>query len=204
MGGDNSSINLIWLYAEEHYYAHKLLALENPNEKGLQLAWWNMCQCNERGNRKYKIDASEYAKARQNAAKIISESRKGMKFSDDHRKNLSGGGKPVINLTTGIVYLSAFDAGTKLNLSYINIYECCNGKGRISCGEDPITKERYIWRYVGEENKVFNLGKAGKNENNKRKVRCIETNIEYESIADAYKSTGISKAAISGDCNHPT
>ena len=63
-GGDNSSTNLIWLYAEEHYYAHKLLALENPNEKGLQLAWWNMCQCNERGNRKYKVDASEYAKAR--------------------------------------------------------------------------------------------------------------------------------------------
>ena len=35
MGGTNDSSNLIYLYAQEHYYAHKLLAYENPHEKGL-------------------------------------------------------------------------------------------------------------------------------------------------------------------------
>jgi len=38
LGGTNDVNNLIYLYAQEHYYAHKLLAKENPSEKGLQLA----------------------------------------------------------------------------------------------------------------------------------------------------------------------
>lgn len=201
-GGDNSSSNLIWLYAEEHYYAHKLLALENPSEKGLQLAWWNMCTCNEKGNRNYKINCDEYSTARKNAAKALSESRKGIKLSEEHRKSLCGRGRAVINLTTGEKYISAFEAGKCLGLPYEKILDCCKGKSRVSCGEDPITKDRYIWRYVGEEDKDFGLGKAGKNENNKKRVKCIENNIEYESIADASRKTGISKAAISYDCNH--
>lgn len=35
LGGLNTPENLIYLYAQEHYYAHKLLAQEYPKEKGL-------------------------------------------------------------------------------------------------------------------------------------------------------------------------
>ena len=45
LGGSDDSDNLIYLYAQEHYYAHKLLALENKTNNNLQYAWWNMCQC---------------------------------------------------------------------------------------------------------------------------------------------------------------
>ena len=38
LGGTNDKNNLIDLYAKEHYIAHKLLALENPSNNGLQFA----------------------------------------------------------------------------------------------------------------------------------------------------------------------
>lgn len=71
LNGKDNSQNLIWLYAEEHYYAHKLLALENPSNNALQLAWWNMCQCTQNGERKYKISAKEYAEARKNFSLLM-------------------------------------------------------------------------------------------------------------------------------------
>lgn len=64
MGGNNEESNLVYLYAQEHYYAHKLLALENPQIKGLQYAWWNMCQFTQNHQREYEISADEYEKAR--------------------------------------------------------------------------------------------------------------------------------------------
>ncbi len=39
IGGTNDKDNLIDLYAHEHYIAHKLLALENPSNNKLILAW---------------------------------------------------------------------------------------------------------------------------------------------------------------------
>ena len=36
MNGSNDEDNLVYLYAQEHYYAHKLLAIENPKNNGLQ------------------------------------------------------------------------------------------------------------------------------------------------------------------------
>ena len=39
MGGGNERDNLIDLYAREHFIAHKLLALENPDNIKLQLAY---------------------------------------------------------------------------------------------------------------------------------------------------------------------
>ena len=73
LNGSNEKSNLIYLYGQEHYYAHKLLAIENPDNKDLQYAWWNMCQCSKAGKRSYDISADEYAQAR----KRFSENMKG-------------------------------------------------------------------------------------------------------------------------------
>lgn len=65
MGGSNDSDNMIWLYAQEHYYAHKLLALENPDNKSLSLGWLIMCCGNNKNiDRDYLISAEEYERAR--------------------------------------------------------------------------------------------------------------------------------------------
>lgn len=39
MNGTNDEENLIDLYAREHYEAHRLLALENPENEKLVYAW---------------------------------------------------------------------------------------------------------------------------------------------------------------------
>ena len=52
--------NLIWLYPEEHYIAHKLLALENPDNKKLIAAFWLMSHTVEK---KY-VSAKDYKLAR--------------------------------------------------------------------------------------------------------------------------------------------
>lgn len=63
MGGTNEETNLIDLFAEEHYIAHKLLAEENADNDKLQMAWWCMCHIKTE-DRCYQISAEEYAEAR--------------------------------------------------------------------------------------------------------------------------------------------
>lgn len=62
-GGNNNVSNLIDLFPEEHYIAHKLLALENPDNDKLQFAWWQMCHC-KKENRVYEVSEEDYAIAR--------------------------------------------------------------------------------------------------------------------------------------------
>lgn len=71
-GGSNDIDNMIDLFADEHYKAHRLLALENPNNDKLQFAWWQMCHCKKDG-RDYEISAEDYAMAREAHARAISE-----------------------------------------------------------------------------------------------------------------------------------
>lgn len=196
LGGSNDSDNLIYLFPQEHYYAHRLLAIENPHEKGLQLAWWNMCQCTQNGAREYNISADDYALAREKAAKANSELRKGMKFSEEHKEHLCGHGKPVVNLTTKKYYASAKEAAQDTGTTSTKIIECCKGK-RGSIGKDPITKEAYIWRYKGEEDKDFgfNLFIIV------RKVECIETGEVYNNIREASRETGVGRYTIKSDCD---
>lgn len=197
LGGNNDAFNLIYLYPQEHYYAHKLLALENPSEKGLQLAWWNMCQCTQHGNRVYNISADEYALARENAAKANSEIRKGIIFSEEHKKNLCGHGKPVVNITTGIEYSSAKEGGIATGVSNSKIIECCRGK-RGSAGKDPITLLPYLWRYKGEEDKDFGYNIFY----TQQEIECIETGIIYNSIREASNLTGVGRYTIKRDCDN--
>ena len=99
MGGENNKENLIYLYAQEHYYAHKLLALENKHNKSLQFAWWNMCQAKKDG-RTYFVDANDYAEARERIIpyqrEYISKNRVGENnpnfgkhFSKEHKEKLA-------------------------------------------------------------------------------------------------------------------
>ena len=69
-GGSNEKDNLIDLYAEEHYVAHKLLALENPDNDKLQFAWWQMCHC-KKDSREYVVSAEDYAMAKEAHANAI-------------------------------------------------------------------------------------------------------------------------------------
>lgn len=94
--------NIIWLYPQEHYKAHELLALENPDNFSLLTAW-NRMICNKQGEYvssedylflrvEYSKRNSEFHKGRhlsEEARKKVSEFNKGKTFSPETRKKLS-------------------------------------------------------------------------------------------------------------------
>lgn len=83
MGGTNDKENLIDLYAHEHYIAHKLLALENPDHDGLTYAWSCMAFFKKDGQR-YELTPDEYEEVRIALSKVLT----GRKFSDETREKI--------------------------------------------------------------------------------------------------------------------
>ena len=86
MDGSDEERNLIDLFAREHFIAHKLLSLENPNNDKLAYAWNRMCNST---NRDYQITAEEYEKARIAFARFVSESKRGKPRSEETCNKLS-------------------------------------------------------------------------------------------------------------------
>jgi hypothetical protein len=73
MGGTDDKENLIDLFAREHFEAHRLLALENPDNQKLIHAWWMMSTTTKSDKRDGNITAEEYEEAR----KVFSKSMSG-------------------------------------------------------------------------------------------------------------------------------
>lgn len=65
--------NIIWLYADEHYIAHKLLALENPNNDKLVYSFWWMSTKSDANGNIYKVSAEDYSIARELFLKLIEQ-----------------------------------------------------------------------------------------------------------------------------------
>lgn len=84
MSGTNDKENLIDLFAREHFEAHRLLALENPENDHLVYAWWMMAHIDDR-----EVTSEEYEEARSKFAEIASLRIKG--------ENHPNYGKPAWN-----------------------------------------------------------------------------------------------------------
>ncbi len=112
--------NLIWLLPDEHYQAHKLLALENPDNEKLIYAFYTMSHLyNNKGL--YNVTNEEYALAKELQYKNgpwnkgmemsnefcynISQAHLGLKYpnrkriklSEDHKDNISKSCKEVFD-----------------------------------------------------------------------------------------------------------
>ena len=85
MGGTNDSDNLIDLYAEEHYIAHKLLALENQDNNKIVYAWWRMNQRRSINNGVIEVSPEDYAQAR----KLHSEAMSRRSITNETRRKFS-------------------------------------------------------------------------------------------------------------------
>lgn len=83
MDGTDDEANLIDLFAREHFEAHRLLALENPDNHGLIYAWHMMSVMNNNDQRNYEITAEEYEEAKIN-------------FSNAIKKSFSNGEHPML------------------------------------------------------------------------------------------------------------
>lgn len=162
LGGSNDKDNLIYLYAQEHYYAHKLLALENPNENGLTASWWKMCHPVESNQiRNYEISADDYSKAKElhsltHSKRMTGEGNPnyGKHFSEEHKQKIKEHANWKVRCRkirckeTGEEFDSSQDAANWCGLkSNSTIIKNCKNK-RNSAGKHPITKEKLHWEYV--------------------------------------------------------
>ena len=78
MGGGDEKENLIDLFAKEHYEAHRLLVLENPENEKLVYAWWCMStNKSENTKERYEISATEYEEIKKIYANMLSNKMSG-------------------------------------------------------------------------------------------------------------------------------
>ena len=84
-GGTDNKENLIDLFAKEHFEAHRLLALENPNDSKLVFAWWSMAFIKMDNHQRYQITPEEYQE--------LKTAMHNTPRSTEHRKKLSEASK---------------------------------------------------------------------------------------------------------------
>ena len=189
-GGTNDDDNLIYLYAEEHYYAHKLLALENPHEQKLQYPWWMLSTHN-----KNKISAEEYAEARINFSKTVSDlnsgenngmfgkttSNKQKRIASEMCKNRTGSNNP--NFGKQLTEEHKKKVSDALKGKYTGANNHMFGK-RLSAE---------IKRKIGES-------KSGEKNHKSKSVVCLETNTVYATLTSAAESIGITGGSHISAC----
>lgn len=110
MDGTDDEINLIDLFANEHFIAHRLLALENPDNEKLVYAWWCMCQLKDDSQQRVEVTAEEYEEARIAYAQSFSG-----------RKNPSA--RRVIRLRDDKVYDTVRDCCEDNDVSNTTMYD---------------------------------------------------------------------------------
>lgn len=75
--GTDDEENLIDLFAREHFEAHRLLALENPDNEKLVYAWWLMAHTKRQDQERYILTPEEYEESKIIFSKIHSEAMSG-------------------------------------------------------------------------------------------------------------------------------
>lgn len=93
LNGNDDENNLIDLYAHEHFIAHKLLAIENPNNDKLIYAWHMMAFVKDKKQDRYELSPEEYEEVKQAFSKIhgkiVSAKLKRHKVSAETRIKIS-------------------------------------------------------------------------------------------------------------------
>ena len=185
IGGTNEPSNLIYLYHQEHYEAHRLLALENPDSYGLQYAWFLMAQPKPSIDYEVTVTADDYAMAMKRCSELSKKLLIEHPIYKTGKDNTSS--RSVRCIETNRVFETCRDAAIYANLKGkrggCKISENCNKK-RQSAGKHPETGIPLHWEWVDE----CRLNKSIYRTNYvSRKVKCIET----QEIFDNAKQAGI-------------
>lgn len=172
--------NIIWLYPDEHYKAHELLALENLDNMNLICAWNLMSKNNTVLPEVYKI-------LRERFSVLQSNRIKGKKLSEESKNKLSQSRKEKYKNEPFPLTGRHLSEETKKKIS----------KAHQFTSEE--TREKLRELNLGEKNPMF-----GKPSTRRKKVICVETGVVYNSIDEATKITGISNIGRSCKYEHMT
>lgn len=227
MGGGNEEENLIDLYAKEHFIAHKLLALENPENMSIAYAWWSMSIVKSRyTGERYEISAEEYEEARKYLSNIMSEKMVGANnpfFGKHHSKEakerMSMSQKNRFeNPERHPMYGKHHSEETKQKISKANSNPSEETKRKLSnaaktrCNDEwrHNQSKKLKGHWVGENNPNYgNNNNVGENNPNYGKGKRVvqlskygEYITEYISSWEAHKVTGVDNSHILRCCHH--
>lgn len=171
MGGTNDEGNLIDLYAREHFEAHRLLALENPENDGLTYSWWMMTHGKNQDRITHIVTAEEYEEARI----AFSKSKKGVSLSKETRNKISEAKMGEKNANYG----KPCPEETKIKISIAN-------KGK---------------HYISEEakEKLRQVNKSGNSPNARKVIRLYDNKI-YSCAKDASEENNINYKTFTRHC----
>lgn len=93
MGGADVENNLIDLFAKEHFEAHRLLALENPDNDKLVYAWHMMSVVKDKNQDRYEVTPEEYEEAKILFSKSLSNLMKGKPKTESHKQKIRDSNK---------------------------------------------------------------------------------------------------------------
>lgn len=215
MGGDNSKENIIWLYPSEHFIAHKLLYLENLDNKKLALAWTTMAYFKSpTQKRDYEITPDEYELARIVASKAMSGENNPMykhiytkeeldklkqPKSEEFKQKLRDYYKLHKKVGMNWTYEDKLKIsnGVKKYYSTISLEEDKNRRLKISQALKDKPKPSGFGEHLseirkGENNPMYGLIR------NAKKVKCIETGEIFESAKQACEKMGFDKCRERG------
>ena len=200
MDGTDDESNLIDLYAREHFEAHRLLALENPDNNKLIYAWHMMSVMNNGDQRNYEITAIEYEEARIAYSQICSV-------------RMSGENNPMYGKVSAM-YGKHHTEEAKRKLS-----EARKGENNPMYGRSGENAPNYRKQWSDESRQKLSIANSGENHamygkhhseetkrkmsesrKDKRMVICTTTGIIYESISAASRQTGIYYICITQCC----
>ena len=173
MGGTNDNDNLIDLYAEEHYIAHKLLALENQDNNKIVYAWWRMNQRRSTNNGVMEVSPEDYAQAR----KLHSEAMSRRPITDETRRKFSEKIKGKNNPMYGM-------CGNK---------SPCYGRKHTQAEREKMRKNHVDMS--GKNNPMYGL--RGDKSPHAKGVYCIELDKAFGSIKSAAQYVGVHQGCIS-------
>ena len=170
MGGTNDEDNLIDLFAREHFEAHRLLTLENPENDKLAYALW--CMSHIKGNKnqdRYMVTPEEYEESR-------------IMFSKQHSIQIKGDNHPF--------YGRHHTNETKKRISEFN-----QGEKNYFYGKHYFAENNgfYGKRHNEESKKKMSDAK-------KIPIICVNTLTIYISAKDASINTGINPGNIRQAC----
>ena len=89
MGGGDEKENLVTLTAREHFICHRLLVQIHPDNNKLKFALWAMCNMKSKRQSRYTPSSRIYESIKIEVIKLISEKKKGVKLSEEHKRKTS-------------------------------------------------------------------------------------------------------------------
>jgi len=206
LGGSDCEDNLIFLYPQEHYYAHKLLAQQYPNHQGLRLAWYVLShKKNSESELLNEIDAEEYAELKNSMIDFYKNINSGRKKTLATRQKISENHADV-SKEKNPMWGKHHTLETREKLRQVNL-------GKSMSEDVKIKMSKALSGIPKTQETIQNMKKSSwKNRGLKnpscKKVVCLETGEIFDSVAEAGIWAGFTKsknpgASISAYILHP-